>query len=140
MKIITVAVLVSVLLLTACARTKLVHTNETDSSANYTRDTAVCENEAIRVVPPAPTRITVAPAAAATSPQSYSTNCSKWGDETNCTTTARAAPRSTNKFAAFMDGYNKGEANRASSNSADIEKYTKNCMALKGWTSRRVPR
>src|SRR5450830_1754760 len=64
------------MLLTSCAKTKWV--NETDSSANYTRDTAFCENEAIRIVPPAPTRITVAPAAAP-APQTYSTNCSKWG-------------------------------------------------------------
>lgn len=139
MKMITVAVLASALLLTACARTKLVHTNDANPLANHARDTAFCENEAIRVVPPAPTRITVAPAAAP-SPESYSTNCSKWGSETNCTTTARAAPQSTSKFAAFMDGYNKGEANRASSNSDDIAKYTKNCLALKGWTSIRVPR
>lgn len=128
MKLFTAVALVSMMLLTSCARTKWV--NETDSSANYTRDTAFCENEAIRTVPPAPTRITVSPAAAA-APQTYSTNCSKWGTETNCTTTARAAPKSTSKLAAFMDGYSEGESNR--SNRGDIDKYTKNCLALKGW-------
>lgn len=133
MKLFTVVALVSTMLLTSCAKNKWV--NETDSSANYTRDTALCENEAIRIVPPAPTRITVAPAAA-TAPQTYSTNCSKWGDQTNCTTTTRAAPQGTSKVAAFMDGYNKGEANRG--NRGDIQKYTNNCMALKGWI--RVPR
>lgn len=128
MEPLTVVPLVSTMFLTSCAKTKWV--NEADSSANYKRDTAFCENEAIRTVPPAPTRITVAPAAAPV-PQTYSTNCSKWGTETNCTTTANAAPRGTSKLAAFMEGYNSGEANQG--NSGDIKKYTKNCLALKGW-------
>ena len=117
-------IIFAVVLFSGCAQTKWV--NYRDNSANFTQDKASCENEAIRMVPSAPTRVVINQAPAASS---YITNCQRDGTDTRCTTSA--APQYKSKATAFLEGFNSGQANTG--NSFDVDRYTRNCITQKGW-------
>lgn len=113
-----------VVMLSGCG---MMWINEKTPSANYAQDNAACENEAIRFVPPAAYQPPVQ--AEAPIPQSYQTNCSRYGAETSCTTRPET-PRSPGKLTAFMNGLNSGQQ---TNNSSNVYQYTKNCLTTKGW-------
>jgi hypothetical protein len=121
--------ILAALILQGCAQTKWV--NYRDSSANYIQDKASCENEAIRTVPSAPSRVVINQTPAATS---YTTNCQRDGADTRCTSST--VPQYKSKATAFLEGLNSGQAN--SGNSSDIDRYTRNCITQKGWNRETV--
>jgi hypothetical protein len=122
---------VVVTLSVGCAQTKWV--NYRDGSASYSQDKAVCENEAIRVVPSAPPKVVDSQASPATS---YVTNCQRDGYNTNCRTTPVAQRK--NKTNDFLDGLNRGL--ESSGGSSEIDRYAKNCLTQKGWNRETVSR
>lgn len=109
-----------------CAQGKWI--NNRNSAANYAQDNASCENEAMTVVAPAPPKLV---ANQPVPPPNYSTNCYRYGNSTECT--SRAVQPSRGKFNAFMDGFNQGQA--GAGGSREFDRYTKNCMTQKGWSS-----
>lgn len=138
---VSVALVLSVsLLLTACASRKWVNAN--DSSANYASDSASCGNEAIRLIPDGPptARRTTTTAEPAPRTNVYNTNCSKWGDETNCTTTGTTVAPRKSKTTAVLEALNSSfEANESSGSNAHLRKeYSSNCLTMKGWSQVRV--
>lgn len=105
--------------------------NRDNSSANYAKDKAFCENEAMRNVQGS---AAVVASSSSQAPQSYRSSCSTLGGITSCNTTANQPAQSP--AGAFLQGFANSRAASGSSQ-FDRDKYTDNCLTQKGWTRER---
>lgn len=105
--------------------------NRDNSSANYAKDKAFCENEAMRFLQPTPAAARSAPSQ---SSQSYRTSCSSLGGVATCNTTANQPRQSA--ASAFARGFANAQDDGGISQ-YDVDKYADNCLTQKGWTRER---
>lgn len=106
-----------IVLLNGCGSFRMV--NYSNPNANFRVDDAACQNDAATRVP------NVAPQPS-TAPTMYTTNCSRYGNSMDCTTTGgdnTAGAR--NALAQMQTNNNRND-------------YVANCLTMKGWVRERV--
>jgi hypothetical protein len=118
-----IALLISAVLMTACAQTQTVNT--VDPAANYYSDRAGCEREAFAKYPDVVIPVTPS------SPQ-FTTSCQKVGVQTQCTTRPLDTSTQDRNSAQIQQGILNG--GRQMSRSLEIS----SCMSRKGWVSERM--
>jgi hypothetical protein len=112
----------SAVLMTACAQTHMV--NRVNPRANHYSDRIACEQVALAKHPDVVVPLTPL------SPQ-YTTNCQRFGNETQCTTRQVDTSVQDRSVAQFQQGILNG--GRQMSRALEVG----SCMALRGWTSER---
>lgn len=123
-------VLLSTFLISACAQTQWTHSTRTQ--ADFQRDSAYCQNEAMRNVQQ---QIAAPVAPVYTPPTQYNTDCSRIGNSMNCTTvgssnySAQIAQQNAQNMA--QHGANIGTA-------LSRQSYADNCMVTMGYRKQQI--
>lgn len=97
--------------------------NRSNPYANYEQDGYACKNEALRLIPDVRLQPQLQQA------PSYNTNCTRYGNNVNCQSTAIPTTDLT--------GFNQTIQN--SRTSADRSSHVSSCMRAKGWYLTKKP-